>query len=87
MLTQSSISIKIFLFSRIYYIHVWRQANHSKYTILIAPASGAAHLSKQSRLKATCRGNQPAADFFMFFMSYMYIDINQSTATFPQIEH
>jgi len=38
---------------------MWRQATHSKYTILITPASGAAHLSEQSRRPAS---NQRAAD-------------------------
>jgi len=38
---------------------LWRQAIHRKYTILITPASGAAHLSEQSRRPAS---NQPAAD-------------------------
>jgi hypothetical protein len=41
------------------FMNVWRQATHSKYTILITPASGAAHLSEQSRRPAS---NQPAAD-------------------------
>jgi hypothetical protein len=40
-------------------MHLWRQATHSKYTNLITPASGAAHLSEQSRQPAS---NQPAAD-------------------------
>jgi hypothetical protein len=38
---------------------VWRQATHSKYTNLITPARGAAHLSEQSRRPAS---NQRAAD-------------------------